>query len=258
MASIGNLNRWGDQVARQLAELWDPDERASKKGASKGDNGDPCLRKPRQSGRKLHCAADVDERMVAAEQRIDRLDTAATEHSEEIKKLRDKLDALEKRDVGVHEAVERTQQAAQAAQTAAEQAAAGVAQARRSTASSSSERTVARMGNLGWNKEERILLERAQQVLSAARVDTEHYAHVTAAIGRGEKGSACEFHFHKNIYVENAKFAVIHLRRQTEGVGGCCENEGGAAPRSHATQGLRGLAKTTSGRNSGNSWGAKP
>ena len=54
---------------------------------------------------------------------------------------------------------------------------------------------VARSGNLGWDTESTVLLQRAKQALETAGIQNEAWDNLVAAVGRSDRGSACEVVF---------------------------------------------------------------
>ena len=73
------------------------------------------------------------------------------------------------------------------------------------------ERTIARMGNLGWDLDKAEVVKRAKQVLEEAEICNETYQDVVAV---HRKGSMVEIEFHTPTELRRAHFAVEMLDRE--------------------------------------------
>lgn len=116
------------------------------------------------------------------------------------------------------EAASASEAAAAAATSAAETRRAVDALAARVEALSArgpaQERTVARLGNLGWDATASELEAAAVSLLTAARVDRTLYGPVAAVVGRAGGGSAVETNFRSSDDLQAARIAVRALRRE--------------------------------------------
>ena len=75
------------------------------------------------------------------------------------------------------------------------------------------QRTVARVGNVGWDTPAKTLVERAQGLVRDAQVPIESHGPIVAAVGRKATGSACEIVFKTPADVQDARVRVDHLHR---------------------------------------------
>ena len=76
------------------------------------------------------------------------------------------------------------------------------------------ERTVARIGNLGWDTEAAVLVQRAAGMLEKASVPSDSYRNLLAVSGRAGTGSACELSFKSAQDLQRARLSIRNLTHE--------------------------------------------
>lgn len=239
-SSSASINDWGTQVRDLLGNVLG-DDRPAKKGGHKGASranasGTRRLREgenpwdeehsgwltdtllERTSGTFGHA---VNQRFEQNEARLANLEAqrdAVSELQLKVLELEQRLGPLVEGAPNVRQQMDDIQQQAEQARKAAgvasQRAEAARMAAERPRAAPSEERTLARLGNLGWDDLSDTLKLRAEQVLREANIPDAEWDDLTPCTGRQGTGSACELHFTSSNALLRAKNKIRCLGKR--------------------------------------------
>jgi hypothetical protein len=161
----------------------------------------------------------VSENLVTIEKDLnDKLDTSIARQDEKLGKIDSLEIQVKQMQATISEMQTENASFATKIDTASTAASAAIASQSSSTpqfahASTPYEmRTVARIGNLGWDTDEKILMERALELLGKANITQDMYTGLSASIGRSGTGSAAELCFYQSQKLQTARMAIKALR----------------------------------------------
>ena len=79
------------------------------------------------------------------------------------------------------------------------------------------QRTIARIGNLGWDQTSETLTERARRVLVEAAVPADHFSGLCPIVNRAGKGSLVELVFSSAVFLQHARLSVRARQLKIDG-----------------------------------------
>jgi hypothetical protein len=241
----GPLNSIGDQIKASLATIFMPEEhsppgkqvRTSSDGRSQGPSGSkrgasPTSRVPFSANQCAWLQNAVGASLATfgehVEQRVGVVEAKVEATNKEVAELRQHVKDLQERinnnDSGEWaERIKRVEEHAKKAVADAQKVKEGAQQGQggsstgkimHAPATPYEQRTVARIGSLGWDTEKKVLQERALAVLKDAGVDPQTYTALVPVCGRSGKGSAAELLFRTPAGLQAARLQVRSLGRE--------------------------------------------
>jgi hypothetical protein len=163
----------------------------------------------------------VEQRVGVVEAKVEATNKEVAELRKHIKDLQERLNKDDSEDWA--ERIRKVEERATKAVAEVQKSSGRVQQSHAASSAGKSEppqstpyeqRTVARIGSLGWDTEKKILHERAQKVLIDAGVDPQAYTALVLVCGRSGKGSAAELVFRTPAGLQAARLQVRSLNRE--------------------------------------------